>query len=65
MIFDVKITEKTTGNIIELKNVSKEHLDKTCKDRIKQLWLNEKIANLPKPRRKVSKKVKPHKTPKI
>ncbi len=65
MIFDVKITEKTTGNIIELKNVSKEHLDETFKDRIKQLWLNEKIAHLPKPKRKVSKKIKSFKTPKI
>ena len=65
MIFDVKITEKTTGNIIELKNVSKDHLDKTFKDRIKQLWLNEKISALPQPKRKVTKKVKPFKTPKI
>ena len=58
MIFDVKITEKTTGNVIELKNVSKEHLDKTFKDRIKQLWLNEKIANKMKPKRKVSRNTK-------
>jgi len=65
MIFDVKITEKTTGNVIELKNVSKDHLDKTFKDRIKQLWLNEKISTLPQPKRKVTKKVKPFKTPKI
>ena len=65
MIFDVKITEKTTGNVINLKNVSREYLDKTFKDRIKQLWLNEQIATEMKPKRKVSKKVKPYKTPKI
>ena len=65
MIFDVKITEKTSGNVINLKNVSREYLDKTFKDRIKQLWLNEQIATEMKPKRKVSKKVKPYKTPKI
>ena len=65
MIFDVKITEKTTGNVINLKNVSREYLDKTFKDRIKQLWLNEQIATEMKPKRKVSKTTKPFKTPKI
>ena len=65
MIFDVIIREKTTGNTISLKNVSKEYLADTFQDRIKQLWLNEKITKLPKPKRKVTKKVKPYKTPKI
>jgi hypothetical protein len=65
MIFDVKITEKTSGSVINLKNVSREHLDKTFKDRIKQLWLNEKIVTELKPKRKVSKNVKPFKEPKI
>ena len=61
MIFDVKITEKTTGNVINLKNVSREYLDKTFKDRIKQLWLNEQIATEMKPKRKVSKGTKAYK----
>lgn len=65
MIFDVKITEKTTGNVIELKNVSKEHLDKTFKDRIKQLWLNEKIVSGSDAKRKVSKTLKPFKEPEV
>ena len=37
MIFDVKIIEKTTGNIINLKNVSREYLDKVFKDRITEM----------------------------
>jgi hypothetical protein len=65
MVFDITIREKTTGSIINLRNVSREHLDKTFKDRIKQLWLNEKIATDLNPKRKVSKKVKPFKEPKI
>ena len=65
MIFDVIIREKTSGRVINLKNVSKEHLDKTFKDRIKQLWLNEKIATELNPKRKVSKKVKPFTEPEI
>ena len=65
MIFDVKITELTTGNVINLKNVSREHLDKTFKDRIKQLWLNEKIVSGSNVKRKVTKSPKPFKEPKI
>ena len=65
MILDVIIREKTTGNTISLKNVSREYLAETFQDRIKQLWLNEKITKLPKPKRKVTKKIKPFKTPKI
>lgn len=65
MVFDITIREKTTGSIINLKNVSKEHLDKTFKDRIKQLWLNEKIASEITPKRKVSKKIKPFEEPEI
>ena len=65
MVFDITIREKTTGSIINLKNVSREHLDKTFKDRIKQLWLNEKIATDLNPKRKVSKKVKSFKEPEI
>ena len=65
MIFYVKITELTTGNVINLKNVSREHLDKTFKDRIKQLWLNEKIVSVSDAKRKVSKTVKPFKEPEV
>ena len=64
MIFDVTIREKTTGNTISLKNVSREYLTETFQDRIKQLWLNEKITK-PIPKRKVSKKVKPFSEPEI
>ena len=65
MIFDVIIREKTTGNTISLKNVSREYLTETFQDRIKQLWLNEKVATTSKVRRKVSKQPKTDKTPKI
>ena len=65
MIFDVTIREKTTGNTISLKNVSREYLTETFQDRIKQLWLNEKVATTSKVKRKVTKKVKPTKEPEI
>jgi len=65
MVFDVIIREKTTGNTISLKNVSREYLTETFQDRIKQLWLNEKVANTSTQKTKVSKKVKPFKEPKI
>ena len=65
MVFDVIIREKTTGNTISLKNVTKEYLSNTFQDRIKQLWLNENILSEPKPKRKVSKKIKPFEEPEI
>ena len=65
MVFDVIIREKTTGNTISLKNVTKEYLSNTFQDRIKQLWLNENILSEPKPKRKVSKKIKRFEEPEI
>ena len=65
MVFDVIIREKTTGNVISLKNVTREYLSNTFQDRIKQLWLNENVLQEPKPKRKVTKKIKPFKEPEV
>lgn len=64
MVFDVKIIEKTTGNVIDLKNVSYDYFETAFKDHIKQLWSNEKLGTHIYPKR-VAKKRKSFKEPKI